>query len=114
MLENEDTFTFALAGIKTEQFAILVTSYNHKKEVKINQVVHFKIELEKRIIGVFITLDFVQSKKVLLKLATSCHFLIEENSWSKLLNKEKTELDIPKHIIHNFRKTQCLNNQNMF
>lgn len=88
---------FALQGIKTEQFAIFEENYTPKKEIGLGAGLQFKLDKTNKQIGVFLGFEFMQGKKVFLKIQVSCHFKFEENSWSSFIQENK--LIIPKGFL---------------
>lgn len=90
---------FTLQGIKTEQFAIFEENYASKKETGLGTELQFKLDPENKQIGVFLEFEFLQGKKVFLKIQVSCHFKIEENSWANFFQKENNKLVVPKGFL---------------
>ncbi len=88
---------FALKGIKTEQFAIFEENYSPKKETSLGTELQFKLDQNNKQIAVFLGFEFLQGKKVFLKIQVSCHFKIEESSWSSLIQENK--LIVPKGFL---------------
>lgn len=88
---------FALQGIKTEQFAIFEENYVPKKEIGLGTELQFKLDKTNKQIAVFLGFEFFQSKKVVLKIQVSCHFKIEESSWTSFVQKNK--LIVPKRFL---------------
>jgi hypothetical protein len=80
---------FALKGIKTEQFAIFEENYAPKKETGLGTELQFKLDQINKQIGVFLGFEFMQGKKVFLKILVSCHFKIEESSWRSFIQENK-------------------------
>jgi hypothetical protein len=80
---------FALKGIKTEQFAIFEENYTPKKETGLGTELQFKLDQINKQIGVFLGFEFMQGKKVFLKILVSCHFKIEESSWRSFIQENK-------------------------
>ena len=85
---KEESVGFALAAIKTEQFALFEENFSPKKETSITTSLEFKINLEQKLIGVFATFSFEQAKKVFIKIQVSCHFNIDTDSWNSFLQDE--------------------------
>ncbi len=85
---KEESVGFALAAIKTEQFALFEENFSAKKETNITTSLEFKINLEQKLIGVFAAFSFEQVKKVFIKIQVSCHFNIDNDSWSSFLQDE--------------------------
>lgn len=97
-METENTSVgFALQGIKTEQFAILEENYAPKKDVGLGTGLQFKVDSENKQIGVFLSFEFIQGKKVFLKIQVSCHFKIEETAWASFRKEDK--LIVPKEFL---------------
>lgn len=88
---------FALKGIKTEQFAIIEENYVPKKETGLGTELQFRIDQTYKQIAVFLGIEFIQGKKIFLKIQISCHFKIEENSWESFIQKNK--LIVPKDFL---------------
>lgn len=88
---------FALKGIKTEQFAIFEENYSPKKETSLSTELQFKLDQNNKQIAVFLGFEFLQGKKVFLKIQVSCHFKIEESSWNSLIQENK--LIVPKGFL---------------
>ena len=98
---------FALLGIKTEQFAILESLFAPKKEIELKTEFDFRVDQKNRQIGVYVTFEFVQGKKVFLKIQVSCHFKIEENSWKSFLQGNGAEIVIPKAFLAHLAMVCC-------
>lgn len=90
---------FALQGIKTEQFALIEEHYTPKKEIGLGSELQFKLDQQNKQIGVFLDFEFIQGKKVFLKIQVSCHFKIEESSWNNFIQKKDAKLVIPKGLL---------------
>ncbi len=98
MMEKQNTqVVFVLQGIKTEQFAFFEENYAPKKETGLGTELQFKLDKTNKQIAVFLGFEFFQSKKVVLKIQVSCHFRIEESSWTSLIQKNK--LIVPKSFL---------------
>lgn len=97
-METEKTSVgFVLQGIKTEQFAILEENYAPKKEIDLGAGLQFKVDIENKQIGTFLSFEFIQGKKVFLKIQVSCHFKIEETAWTSFRNED--QLIVPKGFL---------------
>lgn len=88
---------FALKGIKTEQFAIFEENYAPKKDTGLGTELQFKLDQRNKQMAVFLGFEFMQGKKVFLKIQVSCHFKIEESSWSSFIQENK--LIVPKGFL---------------
>ncbi len=98
-MKKTDEIGFILQGIKTEQFAVLAENYNQKKEMGLGTEVQFKLDQTNKHIGVFIGFEFIQNKKVFIKILVSCHFKIKDESWDKFNNIKKNNLNVPKGFL---------------
>ncbi len=99
-MEKDNTQVgFALQGIKNEQFAIFEENYTPKKEIDLGTELQFKLDQINKHIGVFLGFEFIQDKKVFLKILVSCHFKIEEKSWKQFIQNEKSKLVVPKGFL---------------
>lgn len=57
----------------------------------------FKIDSQYKHIGVYLQFEFIQGKKVFLKIQVSCHFKIEETAWNDFVQENK--LLVPKDFL---------------
>jgi len=97
-MKKENTqIGFALNGIKTEQFAIIEENYAAKKETGLETELQFKLNQTNKQIAVFLGFEFLQGKKIFLKIQVSCHFKIEESSWNSFIQENK--LIVPKEFL---------------
>ncbi|MCF8428545.1 MAG: hypothetical protein K9G64_00325 [Bacteroidia bacterium] len=97
-MEKENTpVGFELKGIKTEQFAIMEENYVPKKETGLGTELQFKLNQTNKQIAVFLGFEFIQGKKIFLKIQVSCHFQIEDGSWNSFIKENK--VIIPKGFL---------------
>jgi hypothetical protein len=99
MKNENNNVGFALLAIKTEQFAIFEENYASKKETGLTTEIQFKIDQKNSQIGVFLTLEFFQMKKVFIKIQVSCHFKIIEESWICFAKENELKIIIPKEFL---------------
>jgi len=97
MKKDNTHIRIALQGIKTEQFAIIEENYTLNNKTDLGTELQFKLDQKNHKIGVFLGFEFMQIKKVFLKIQVSCHFQIEENSWATFVQENK--LVIPKGFL---------------
>lgn len=88
---------FALNGIKTEQFAIFEENYTPKKETGLGTELQFRLNQTNKQIAVFLGFEFMQGKKIFLKIQVSCYFKIEEGSWNSFF--QENNLIVPKGFL---------------
>lgn len=99
-MSNENTKVgFSFQGIKCEQFAILEENFSPKKEIQLGSQLELKLDQANKQIGVFFGIEYIQSKKTFLKIVVSCHFIIQDESWNKFVQKDEPILIVPKGFI---------------
>ncbi len=92
---------FIIESIKTEQFAIFEENYKSKKPTEQNTEIQVKLDETNKVIGLFLCIEFINSKKVIIKIEVSCHFRIDDLSFSDFINENNTLVSIPMgFIIH--------------
>lgn len=99
MKNDSSQVGFALQGIKTEQFALFEDNYSPQKEVGLGTALQFKLDQTNKQIGSYLAFEFIQAKKIILKLAISCHFKIQDESWQSFIQAEAHTLVIPKGFL---------------
>lgn len=97
METKSESVGFVLQGIKTEQFAVFEENYEPKKNIGLGTNLQFKIDNQNKQIGAFLGFEFIQGKKVFIKIQISCHFKIGENAWSSFIQENK--LVVPKGFL---------------
>lgn len=90
---------FAIQDIKTEQFAVFEENYNSKKETGLVTELQFKLNQKNKQIGVFLSFEFIQNKKVFLKIIVSCHFKIDDSTWGGFMQTSIAKLIVPKEFL---------------
>ncbi|AXJ02551.1 hypothetical protein CYPRO_3318 [Cyclonatronum proteinivorum] len=86
---------FRIAGIRTDEFAILEENYNEKDPIKLTSEINFGLLETEHVLGISLSIRFEQDSKPFIKLAVSLRFEMEEKSWALMVNKEKQEIIIP-------------------
>jgi hypothetical protein len=97
MKKEKTQVGFVLKGIKTEQFAIIEENFVAKKESGLSTELQFKLNQTNKQIAVFLGFEFMQGKKIFLKIQVSCHFETEESSWNSFIKKNK--IIVPKGFL---------------
>jgi len=96
--EKQMPVGFRLVRIKTEQFAILSDAYDQKNEqVGMTLGLKFGTDPDKRIVAVFLLVQFEQEKKPFLIMEISNHYEIEPKAWENFI-KTKDKLVVPKNL----------------
>lgn len=96
---KEKTIGFLLEGIKTEQFAIFKENYTLNEEIELKTEFEFKLDQNNKKIGVFVNFEFLQNAKTFIKIVTSCHFKINDDSWKNFIDKKDNQFIISKGFI---------------
>lgn len=99
MKKDNTQLGFVVQEIKTEQFAIFEENYAPKKETGLGTELQFKLDQKNKQIAVFLGFEFIQGKKVFLKIQLSCHFKVEDKSWKSFIQKEDLKLIVPKGFL---------------
>ena len=77
MKQEISNILFYIQQIKTEQFAIIAEHFSPPAPVELLSKIEFKLDLQQKRVGTFMSFEFHQNQKVFIKIATSCHFQIE-------------------------------------
>lgn len=102
-METTSQIQFAIKEIITDQFAVFEENYDPKKQISIGTSIQYKLNVEEKLIGVFMSVEFAH-KKTFIKLEGHCGFVVEESSWNNLMNG--TQIVFPKDfIVHITRVT---------
>ena len=56
------------------------------------------IDIEQNMIGTFMTFDFLHENKIFIRLACSCHFQIQKESWTNFIS-DKPTITVPKSFL---------------
>lgn len=91
--------SFALIKITTEQFAVIEGVYNENAKIRIKTNLRFAADKVQKMIGVFSNFIFEDSEKPFILIEVGCHFIIQEESWNKMLNLETDTLLVPKSVL---------------
>lgn len=78
----EKEISFTLLSVRTEQYATFEDNLTEGEKINLGTGLEFKLNGNKKQIGVFATFSFEQNQKVFLKLQVSCHFGIQPDSWN--------------------------------
>jgi len=98
MKQEISNIMFYIQQIKTEQFAIIAEHFTPPEPVELLSKIEFKLDLQQKRIGTFMSFEFHQNQKVFIKIACSCHFQIEPGSWDGLPQTESS-ITIPKPFL---------------
>jgi hypothetical protein len=98
MKQEISNILFYIQQIKTEQFAIIAEHFTPPEPVELLSKIEFKLDLQQKRIGTFMSFEFHQNQKVFIKIACSCHFQIEPGSWEGLPQTDSS-ITIPKPFL---------------
>jgi hypothetical protein len=102
-MENKDLISFGLRKITTEQFAIIDSAFDPSNEnIQLGNGLRFGFNLEKKIITVWLSVQFSQNKGPFLLLEISCLFEIIPEHWNTLLNEDTKEIKLPIGLARHF------------
>lgn len=93
---DSSPIAFALADIKTLQFALFEENISPKKNTAVNLITHVQFAgnpLNKCVI-VAVTQTFQQANRTLIKIQVECTFLIEENLWDKATKEQALTMPV--------------------
>ncbi|HYX05547.1 MAG TPA: hypothetical protein VE912_02315 [Bacteroidales bacterium] len=93
--EEKLALSFKIAGINTEEFAIVEDEFNEKEPSKLGAAINFGINEENQIIGIRTKFQFEQKGKPFLIIAVACDFEIEKKAWNNLFDKESNSILLP-------------------
>ncbi len=87
-MEQEEYSTpigFQWKGIRVEQFALFEDALTKESKVDLSTNLEFGINDIHQQLSAFIGFEFKQKKRLIIKLAVSCHFDIELNDWNRCI-----------------------------
>ncbi|PCJ22829.1 MAG: hypothetical protein COA97_12845 [Flavobacteriales bacterium] len=95
---------FALRKINTEEFATIEKEIAESNEVEIqlNLNTGFGIDLENKMLGCFLQIQFELEETPIIILKLNCEFEIEDSAWEKFTNKKTKKIKFPKEVLQHF------------
>lgn len=96
-LPNKIEFVFH--SVKTEEFATIPENFDLKSTVSVDTNIDIKVNESDKIIGVFLTFQYLQKKKVFLKIKVACNFSVVDTYWAQLIDTKDNQLKLPKGFI---------------
>ena len=92
---------FSLRGLSTEQFALIETAFNDKDEIRIQHTIRFARSDERKWIGAFGRLEFIQNDNPFIIIDIGAHFELTVESWELILDTKNLSLMMPQNFaIH--------------
>ncbi len=98
MEQTEVRVGFRLIRITTEQFAFIEEAYNEGVKIGLSTNLNFRLDFEKKIIGVASTVKFLQNSVPFLIIEIRCFFLIHQDSWDAF-PRNGEDIIIPKTFV---------------
>jgi hypothetical protein len=103
-MENQEQISFGLRKITTQQFAVIESAFDQKDDnIELGTGLRFGFSLDKKVIIVFLSINFNQNKNPFLILEIGCYFEIVNNQWDNLYNSEINEIKLPmalaRHLV---------------
>ncbi len=89
----------ALTKITTEQFAAIEDNLESETDIQIQVNFRFAADDKQKLVGVFSAFTFESNKKQFLIIESGCHFAIDPDSWSKMLDSENNKLTVSKGFL---------------
>lgn len=96
------SYKIALKSVKTEEFAFFESNYKNDVEIGLTTQIQFKIDTTTQMLGSYFSFEFDQNKIKFLKIVVSCHFYIDNKSWSIITTTKNSKVTIPKSVISNY------------
>lgn len=94
---------FSFIRVVTNQFAIIDSAFDDKKEIGFNVDVKFGLNEKDKILAVIFSPAFYQESKPFLLLEITCHFKISDKSWLEFKKEHVKKLKIPvgflRHLV---------------
>lgn len=99
MKDVDTKISFSLIGLNTEQFALFEDNLKEEPspDLNITTSIEFKVNPEKRQIGVFVSFSLKQTDDMLIKIQTSSHFSISSSSWKNFM--VEAQIIFPKNFM---------------
>ena len=96
--QQQKPIGFFLAGIRTEQFALLSQSYKEDEPVQVNAEVKYGASIEDRMIVVYARCNFTHSEVPFITIEVSQQYIVEPESFTTLINDSERTFTIPKDL----------------
>ena len=94
---KEESISFALTGIKTEQFAAFEHNLPKDKKADLTTALEFKVDKKERRIATYAKFVFAQSENVFLTIQVCCFFMIKPSAWQRYSDDSKVVF--PKNFL---------------
>jgi hypothetical protein len=103
-MENQEQINFGLRKITTQQFAVIESAFDQKSDnIELGTALRFGFDLDKKIVIVFLSINFSQNKNPFLILEIGCYFEIVNNQLDNLYDNELNEIKLPialaRHLV---------------
>ncbi len=98
-MENKESIGFNLAGIRTDQFALVDPTYETNQNLAISINFNVNKDDNQRIVAVTLLVHFTFETKPIVVIQVSCFFKIADDSWESFKVEDSNALVIPSGFI---------------
>jgi hypothetical protein len=93
------TVGFSLRKVSTEQFAIIEEGFEEKANIRLGTNIRSGADEKQKMVSVFTFFTFESNSKPFLIIEAGCHFVLKDDAWGQMLNKDENCLNVPKGIL---------------
>ena len=95
-MKEQETYSFSLRKIQTDQFATIEDAFEEGKKVELNTGIKFGTDKQAKVVAVSTLFRFKQQNHIFLLIEISCFFGLETATWE--LSQKEEELVLPKSL----------------
>jgi hypothetical protein len=97
---KQKSISFVISKITTEQFAIIEENYSKDGSATLGTNLRFGAVPDQKTIAFFAAFTFESDKKPFIIIEAGCHFNIQQEAWTEMINDETKSLTIPKGFLN--------------
>jgi len=97
---KQKSISFVISKITTEQFAIIEENYSKEGGTTLGTNLRFVAVPDHTTIAFFAAFTFESDKKPFIIIEAGCHFSIQQEDWTEMINDETKSLTIPKGFLN--------------
>jgi hypothetical protein len=98
-MEQKVNIGYTVREIRTEQFATFEEHYSPDGKTQLEMAMSFAFEPEKRTLVCIIGFTFTQGDSPFMKIETSCHYELENETIERLTKRENLTIEFPKEFL---------------
>jgi hypothetical protein len=98
-MEKKSAIGFQLIGVRTEQFAIVEPDFDTNTPLEITANFEIGKDETQKVLSLLLLAKFSLEDRPIIILECSCHFKIEDESWTSFKDPESNALIMPKGFI---------------